>query len=157
MKASQNGIRIGTPKIYQETCSGNLGVPKALPKWNPLKLYFMRLHDPSWGLRFWVPNRFFTIWGRAPWNRIWTGLQNRYCHFREHSVEAKRLVFLKIHFGRGVQVETNLRPLKAAFQRNLAFYVRGPSNFMKKSSPTGQPGKILGRILGASLGESMSG
>ena len=99
------------PKYLSGDMSGNLGVPKALPKWNPLKLYFMRQHDPSWGLRFWVPNRFFTIWGRPPWNRIWTRLQNRYCHFRKHSVEAKRSLVLKIHFGRGVQAEANLRSL----------------------------------------------
>ena len=134
---------LAPPKSYQEDMSGNLGVPKGPPKWSPLRLYFMRQHGPSWGLRFMAPNRFSTIWGRASWSRIWAGLQNRYCHFREHSVETERSFFWKIHFGRGVHVEANLRPLKAAFPQKLPFCMRGPSkksNFMKRSSPASQPG-----------------
>ena len=93
------------PKRLSRDMSGNLGVPRGLPKWKPLELHFIPQHGPSWGLRFWAPNRFFMIWGRASWSRIWAGLQNRYCHFREHSVETERSFFLKIHFGRGVHVE----------------------------------------------------
>ena len=152
LKAPQNGGRIGTPKNLSKGISGNLGTPRGLPKWRPLGLYFMPQHGPSWGLRFWAPNRFFMIWGGASWSRIWAGFQNQYGHFRKHSVETERSVFLKIGFGRGVQIEANLRRLKAAFPQKLPFYVRGPSknaNSLKKSSPASSPGQPSQRRPGA--------
>ena len=89
-------------KMYQEAF---LGIWASQEDSQNGGLLVMPQHGASWGLRFWAPNRFFMIWGRASWSRIWAGFQNQHGRFREHSVETERSFFLKIHFGRGVHVE----------------------------------------------------
>ena len=81
LKAPQNLPHLGTPKIYQKYIFGNLGGPRAPPKWGPLGLYFMPQDGPSWGLRFWLPDRFFMIWGAPLGTDFGEGFRNQIATF----------------------------------------------------------------------------
>ena len=101
LKAPQNGGRIGTPKNLSKGISGNLGVPRGLPKWSPLGLYFMPQHGPSWGLRFWAPNRFFMIWRRANSASILGAFKIHTATFFSILFESERIFFENLVRNRG--------------------------------------------------------